>query len=367
MKKDLLKSLKRDCVHFRGDIPCEPHRMKAVWCPECSDYTSREGIILILKLGAKGDVIRTTPLLAAFRKKFPKHEIWWMTKYPEVLPNGIVAKALPLTLESVLSVQAIDFDLLVNLDKEPEALGLASMLRAKRTLGFLMRNGRAFPAGAETEHKWLTGIHNGYSKQNTLSYPEEIFEMCGFKFNGEEYLLPEPQPLPDEVQRQLTGKNLVGLVTGTGSRWPTRNWPPEHCAEFCRLMRGRGFSVLLLGGAREDGINRKLAAEHAAFYCGFFPFRQFISLVNVCDVVVTPVTMPLHVAVGLRKQVVLLNNIFNRNEFYLYGRGEIVEPSTGCECYYAAGCRRSRACAWDIQPEAIYQACLRRLALVVSS
>ena len=34
--------------------------------------------ILIIKLGAMGDVLRTTPLLEALKRKYPKSEISWL-------------------------------------------------------------------------------------------------------------------------------------------------------------------------------------------------------------------------------------------------------------------------------------------------
>ena len=43
------------------------------------------------------------------------------------------------------------------------------------------------------------------------------------------------------------------------------------------------------------------------------------------------VSMALHVALGLKKKVVLFNNVFNSKEFELYGLGEIVEPE-GYDC-----------------------------------
>lgn len=66
--------------------------------------------------------------------------------------------------------------------------------------------------------------------------------------------------------------------------------------------------------------------------------RQFINLVNQCDLVVTAVTMALHIAIGLGKKVVLFNNVFNKNEFELYGLGQILEPDFECTCFYSPTC-----------------------------
>lgn len=57
---------------------------------------------------------------------------------------------------------------------------------------------------------------------------------------------------------------------------------------------------------------------------------EFFNLINHCDIVVTQVTMAMHIAIALKKYLVLMNNIFNRNEFFLYDRGVIIEPNIEC-------------------------------------
>ena len=52
-------SVRIDCRLFRGDIPCSPGAI----CENCPDYEPMGKKILILKLGAIGDVLRTTPVL----------------------------------------------------------------------------------------------------------------------------------------------------------------------------------------------------------------------------------------------------------------------------------------------------------------
>jgi heptosyltransferase-2 len=75
--------------------------------------------------------------------------------------------------------------------------------------------------------------------------------------------------------------------------------------------------------------------------------------------VVTAVTMALHIAIGLEKDVVLMNNIFNKHEFYLYGRGIVIEPDLNCKaCYkrsFDAQCAHSN-CMELIDAKQIYNA-----------
>ena len=84
---------------------------------------------------------------------------------------------------------------------------------------------------------------------------------------------------------------------------------------------------------------------------------------NNCHVVVTGVTMGLHIAVGLKKRVVLMNNIFNPQEFDLYGRGEIVSPDRTCTCYYRPTCRNEEyRCMEHLPADVVFQAVERQAA-----
>jgi heptosyltransferase-2 len=67
----------------------------------------------------------------------------------------------------------------------------------------------------------------------------------------------------------------------------------------------------------------------------------------------------MHIAIALRKPLILFNNIFNRHEFELYGRGEILEPSVPCDCYYQPKC--ARECMRAIEVPRVVAACLRHL------
>ena len=79
---------------------------------------------------------------------------------------------------------------------------------------------------------------------------------------------------------------------------------------------------------------------------------------NECDVIVTAVTMALHLAIGLKKQVILMNNIFNPKEFELYGRGKIIEPKNKCKCYFSPKCKNEHEyfCLDSLTPDMILNA-----------
>ncbi len=336
-----IQTIKADCRWFRGHIPCRPHKQFGVHCVDetggtCSHYDRTTSKILIIKLGAIGDVIRTTPLLRKLRAVYPHAQIWWLTLTPEVIPSSVDA-VFSFTPQAIASLQGVHFDLLINLDKDREACGLATTLTATTKHGFILQNGAAAPVDALAVHKFLTGLWDDLNKENTKSYPQEIFEMCGFEFSGEKYILDSFNG--DASTWELPkDKHIVGLNTGCGGRWTSRLWAEENWIGLAKGLAGAGYVPLLLGGEQEHEKNRRIAAASGALYLGHFPLARFINLVDQCHLVVTAVTMAMHITIGLNKRIVLFNNIFNRNEFELYGLGEILEPGVECTCYFSPEC-----------------------------
>jgi heptosyltransferase-2 len=352
--------VRRDCLHFRGDIPCRPHKQRGVHCADCPDFVEREGRILIVKLGAAGDVIRTTPLLIPLRRDFPRHRISWISQFPALLPSEVDDR-LPLDATTILWARRTPFDLLINLDKDREACALAGEVEARRRRGFrLGADGFCEPCDeGPARAKFLTGLFDDVNRANNRSYLQEIFDVCGYEFAGERYLLDLPDDAP---ALDLPGEGpVVGLNTGCGGRWTSRLWPEPHWAGLARRLAEDGYTVMLLGGPEEDDKNRRLAGATGAVYPGVHPLQDFIGVMNRCEVVVTAVTMAMHVAIGLDKQLVLLNNIFNPAEFELYGRGEIVMPPQGCKCFFQPRCTQPDFCLESLTPDLVRDAVHRRL------
>jgi hypothetical protein len=214
--------VKTDCRFFKGDIPCKPHKEYGVHCKDCSYYQKISQKILIIKLGAIGDVIRTTPLLRKIKEKIPDSYITWLTYSPEILSNKWVDSTLSMNPENLEFIKNLNFDWLINLDKDKIAISLANSISADKKSGFTVDNfGHAKPISNEAEeHKWHTGLFDDINRKNTKHYVKEIFEICGFEFNNEEYIL--------EIDNNNTNweidksKKVVGLNTGCGGRWISR-------------------------------------------------------------------------------------------------------------------------------------------------
>jgi heptosyltransferase-2 len=356
-------SVKYDCKHFKGTIPCKPNKDNQVDCENCKFYSPIGKKILIIKLGAMGDVIRTTPLVVKYKKLYPDCHITWLTLSPEVLPKEKIDDIYKWNETSLYVLTYKNFDIAINLDKEEEACMLLADVDSKEKYGFIWNDNHIDAATKAAEHKLITGYFDHHSLANTKNYMEEIFEICHLKFNNEEYLLNYNEELANDwiskMQKKAGNKPIVGLNTGCGNRWLTRLWPETSWIELIKMLQDNGFYPVVLGGPQENDKNLMLSKETGAYYPGTFSLEEFFALTASCDIVVTQVSMMMHIATALQKKMVLMNNIFNKHEFYLYNRGVIVEPESGCECFYGNTCKREKSCMHDLKPETVFNEILK--------
>lgn len=347
-------SIKSDCKYFRGDIPCKPHKAHGYHCDNCPEYKKITNKILIIKLAAIGDVIRSTPLLRKLKKEHPDSMIVWLTYFPEVLSYNFVDRKLAVNIENTELIKNIHFDHAINLDKDPLAISLMNSINATTKNGFTIDEfGHCKPYNSDAEiHKWITGLFDDQNKLNTKHYVREIFEIAGYSFDGEEYILEDNL---ENIQWDLDyNKTIAGLNTGCGKRWLSRLWPEKYWIKLADQLLNKGYEVVLLGGPDEHDKNQRIAKKSGAKYFGHFDLQTFINEVNQVDIVVSAVTMATHIAIGLKKQLILFNNIFNKNEFYLYNKGVILEPEIDCDCYFTDKCPND--CMQYLYPETVLKA-----------
>jgi len=384
------KDVKYDCSHFEGHIPCKPNKKFDVQCDNCShydkdtsailnldtqkallkeiynicDFTTKNGAfkkpiisasvtrILFIKLGAIGDVIRTTPLIEKYKNEYGDCHFSWITHSPQVVPKDKVDLVYKWNEASVSLLANQEFDIAINLDKDQEACMLLSHVNAKDKFGFIWEDGHINIATEKAEHKLITGLFDHISKKNTKNYLEEIFEICHFEFSKEEYMINLNEDLSNQWKEKFKtlagGKTIIGLNTGCGLRWKTRLWPKDYWVELIKDLEKQGYFCLLMGGPDEDETNRYYQSKTGATYLGTFSLEEFIAITNNTHIIVTPVSMMMHIALALKKQLMLFHNIFNVHEFELYGRGVIIEPTSGCDCYFGNSCIREKRCMNDI-------------------
>lgn len=67
--------LKTDCRHVRWDRPCTPHKKRDKVCQTCDEYDPVGYRVLVVKLAATGDVLRTTAFLPAIHEQIGRAHV----------------------------------------------------------------------------------------------------------------------------------------------------------------------------------------------------------------------------------------------------------------------------------------------------
>ena len=191
-------NLKNDCRHFPGDRPCIFHKQEGITCPNCFHYAPIKQKVLIVKLGAMGDVLRTTALLKPLKKQFPESFVTWVTRAPSqdfFIGNRLVDEVLDVSQDALPRILAEEYEVVLNPDADRLSASLATIAQAKEKRGFgLDRQGTVFPFNPEAE-PWLEmGVFDEVKKANQLTYQAIILELL--KLPGEDHpivldLLPE--------------------------------------------------------------------------------------------------------------------------------------------------------------------------------
>ena len=279
--------------------------------------------ILIMKLNATGDVVRTTPLLRSFNA-----EVTWVTaRNNVVLLQGLADNLRSVSWEERDSVRDADYDLVINLEDETEVAEFVSGIHHKQCFGAYL-DGEKQLRYTDDSRRWFDlslisvfGRANAdkLKFQNRQAYQELIFEGLGLPFQGQKYLLPEA------VKTDLSGDVAISAVAG--AVWPMKNW------------------------AYYDQLKSELEAE--GLKVNFLPKRGSL-LEHLGDVqnhrcLVGGDSLPMHLALGSGVPCVSLFTCTSPWEIYDYGiQTKIISPLLG-KFFYSRGFDREATTAIGLQ------------------
>jgi len=367
MQENSLYQPKLDCKFFLGEKPC-------IWkkvCWDCNSYEPMGVRILIIKLGALGDVLRTTTLLSGLKRKYPCSCITWLTdKNSQTLleNNSLIDRIAVYSCSEKNRLMAEDFDLLINLEKEPRALALATLIKSKKILGFKMSSyGTLEAANPETEYMLRLGIDDELKfKINQKTYQEVIYEACDLEYDRyvDLYIFKSTPEEQEWARKKLLSagwndnkKPLIGLNTGSGTIWTTKRWTIEGFAKLASFLEHEGCQVVLLGGEDELKRNLKIKKFSSAAFVDVGcdnSLRQFAAIVGMLDILVSGDTIAMHLGIAQETPVVAIFGATTPQEIDLYNKGKKIITNVNCAPCYKADCDNI-ICMKEISPEYIMQ------------
>lgn len=328
--------------------------------------------ILIIKFAAIGDVLRTTPLLQGLKKKYPKSHITWLTdpaagSLLKTIP-GIDRLFIYNGAETLTRFMIEQFDILICLDKEVRATGLAMLVNAADKIGFgLTEFGTIFPFDNRSKYAFELGVNDDLKfRVNQKTYPEIIYDMVKIPYHKEEYAFVLPEDSKNKAMakaRQWKLKSsdiIIGLNTGSGSVFATKKWTIPGFVDLIRLIHQKyqaKAKILLLGGPEEIVRNKEILRKSRVPLIDTGTDNSlidFCGILNLCDIVVTADSLAMHLAIALKKQVIAFFGPTVAQEIELYGRGETIVVKADCAPCYRKECNQPISCMKRLEAKTIF-------------
>jgi ADP-heptose:LPS heptosyltransferase len=256
--------------------------------------------ILVIKLGALGDVALAMPHIAAIQAAFPRDRVILLTA-PAYAP---LAAALPgleiasfprrgfLPMARLLRwLLARQFRVVYDLQGSLRSRIMTLLTQAETRVG--KAAGIAYTCAA------LPAGHVLHAAEGL----NRLLEAGGIVPPGRDFHLPVAPAVAAGVeawlQRQgLQGKSLVLVHAGSSPRWPSKRWPAGYYRELALALAARGLQVVWLGAASDRELNRTLASATGTDASGAFSFPELVALARRSAFAITNDSGPMHILAG---------------------------------------------------------------------
>ncbi|PIN89508.1 hypothetical protein COU57_05935 [Candidatus Pacearchaeota archaeon CG10_big_fil_rev_8_21_14_0_10_32_14] len=262
--------------------------------------------VLIIKLGALGDVVRSTIFISEFEKDY---EIHWLTsqKSKDVLSSQKIKRLYFYENDNDKSqLKNTEFDLVLCLEEDLQLLEYVSKIKSQKTIGHFLNNGKVDytqECNYWLDMSFVSKIHDKETAdkiklQNKKSVNQIWMEMISGKdgWKSQEYDI-------GTTPKNING--VIGFIDISESKWPNKFW--TGYPDLKQKLEADGYQVISLG-------MKQTVKEH-------------IEDINNCELVVCGDTSGMHIALALGKKVVAIFNCTPPNEIYDYGRmKKIISP-----------------------------------------
>lgn len=193
---------------------------------------------LIIKIGATGDVLRTTPLLRVL-----SGDIYWLTAdNNNCLLQRIHFIKSSVSWSSRLKLRDHRFDLVINLE---DTFEVADFVRKeiyfKKLIGAFINQNNQMTYSYDLSNWFDLSLISQHGKEkadvlkflNRKSYQELLFEGLGYHFNNEKYIIAK------YAISNLHGD--IAIAPKAGNVWPNKNW--AFFPELKNKFEKEGYTV----------------------------------------------------------------------------------------------------------------------------
>jgi heptosyltransferase-2 len=323
------------CKRFTGYKPCYPDHN--CWTDGCKDNIAIGTKILIINFDAMGDVLMTTAQLPALKRKYPESTIHWITlnnAAPLLANNPFLDQVFVYNPESLSIISQIEYDLVLNVDKSQRSCALLNSISAKKKLGFgLNRDGKIIPVNEGAHYNYNLGMDNNLkfkiNKRTGQDYLAETFEV---DYKREDYIFnfsDNELKFIEEYKKEVgIGEKdfVVGFNTGCSLLYPNKKMTIEQHVYLIEKLRPlkNNLKIILLGGPEDTERNQEIYSHFQDKIINTptnLGVRSGACFESLAGVIVTGDSFGMHLAIALKKYVIVWFGVSCWTEIDLYDRG----------------------------------------------
>ena len=328
--------------------------------------------ILIVRLGAFGDLVHALPAAAAMRAAWPDAKIDWLVgeRYASLLElvpiiDRIVilgGRAGAPLLPVVRALRRARYDLAIDFQGLLKSAVLARLAGARETAGFIPGQLREPLAGAFYTRR-VPADDSGHVVGKNLSLVEALGARAREVTSP---LKTTPSAVPGQVRQLLkigTGGRFAVINPGAG--WPNKQWPAERFgAVAAHLFERHGMPAIVTWGPGEQALAGAVAAASggAASVAPETSVADLVELARCAAIFIAGDTGPMQLAAAVGTPIVGVFGPTNplRNGPWHAADGW-VSRFEGCECHHKRQCRRETPCIDTITVAEVAEAVDRRI------
>ena len=326
--------------------------------------------ILVVRLGALGDIVHAIPAAAALRRAFPAARIDWLVeaRHREILDLVSVIDHLVVMRDTSVSawvdaarqLRASQYDIALDFQGLMKSAVLARASGARRVIGFSiwhLREKGARPFYSETvPAESAHVIHKNLRLLASLGVerPEVEFPLIRIESRSRDAMLVEAAGAPF-------------AVINPGAAWPNKRWPPARFGELATfLAEVRGMVPFVLWGPGEETLAGQVvsASKGAARVAPPTRITDMVEVFRSAALVVSGDTGPLHIAAAVGTPTV---SIFGPTDPARNGswreRDISVSRHASCACRYDRRCHAAEWCLQSVSASEVAAAIQRRLVM----
>jgi len=263
--------------------------------------------ILVTRLRYLGDVILTTPAVAALKERYPEAEIYYLAErpYADILREnpslaGVIslAKGARGSLAAVSTLRSLRFSAAIDLFYNPRSAFLLCAAGIPVRVGGSRRMRRRLYTHifAAPETRSAVGHHLAALKVLDIDADETLPRV---------YLSPEEEAAGSDLVEKMIGmkrERAVVIAMHPGGTWPAKRWPRGSFAALARIAREKlGAKIVLIEGPGEHDITESVASRAGGDISILPPgsLRRAASILASCSAVVANDGGIMHLAVAL--------------------------------------------------------------------